>query len=64
MQEGELQAAAQAARLLRELQAAGSPLGLAPACDQPRPFEHAEVFGDGRHAHLEWLGELGDRALA
>ena len=37
---------------------ARSPLSIAPARDQSRAFEYLEVFGDGRHAHLEWLGKL------
>jgi hypothetical protein len=42
----------------------GPPLRLTPAHDQPGALEHAQVLGDGRHAHVERLGELGDRALA
>ena len=32
--------------------------------DQTRPFEHAQVFRDRRHAHVEGLGELGHREFA
>src|SRR5918995_6596595 len=45
-------------------QTARPPLRVAAAGDQPRPFEHAQVLRDGRHAHLEGLRQFGDRALA
>src|SRR5215813_441877 len=44
----------------RRLQTAGTPLRVAAADDQSGPFEHLQVFGDGRQAHVEGLGELGD----
>ena len=44
--------------------AASSPLGLLPAGDQTRPFEHTQVFRDRRHAHVERLGEFGHREFA
>src|SRR5215210_8695081 len=37
------------------LHAAGPPLGVAAAGDQPRPLEHLEVPRDGRQAHGEGL---------
>src|SRR5687768_11772404 len=40
---------------------AGPPLRLAPPDDQSSPLEDAQVFGDGGHAHLERLGQFGDR---
>src|SRR3569623_1066645 len=40
------------------LQLAWPPLRLAPARNQPRPFQHLEMFGDGRKAHLARLGEF------
>ena len=46
------------------LDPAGPPLGLASARDQARALEHAQVLRDGGHAHVERLGELGDRAFA
>lgn len=42
------------------LEPAGAPLRIAGAGDEPGVLEYAEVLGDGGHAHLEWLGELGD----
>src|SRR5262245_18577774 len=44
-------------------QAAGSPLGPPPACNQARVLEHLEVLGDCRKAQVEGLGERGDRLL-
>ena len=46
------------------LDPARSPLRLAAAHDQPGPLQHAQVLGHGRHAHVEGLRQLGDRALA
>src|SRR5687768_17628696 len=46
------------------LEAAGPPLGIAAARDQPRPFEHPEMLRHGRHAHRERLGQLGHGPLA
>ena len=40
------------------------PLRLAAARDQASPLQHLEMFGDGRHAHLEWLGQLRNRSFA
>ena len=48
----------------RRLDPARPPLRLAPARDQAGALEHPQVLRDGRHAHVERLGELGDRALA
>src|SRR5579864_3202200 len=42
---------------------AWTPLSLAAARDQPSALEHLEMLGDGGQAHLEGLGELGDRGL-
>src|SRR3954468_12041613 len=46
------------------LERAGAPLRITAARDQSRALEHLEVLGDGGHAHLEGLGQLGDRGLA
>src|SRR5688572_26137045 len=46
------------------LDAARPPLRLAPARDQAGALQHPQVLGDRRHAHVERLGQLGDRALA
>ena len=46
------------------LNPARPPLGLASARNEARALEHAQVLRDGGHAHLERLGELGDRAFA
>src|SRR5437867_367227 len=46
------------------IQAAGPPLCIAAPNHQPRALEHFQVFRDGGHAHIEWLGEFGDRRLA
>ena len=43
---------------------AGPPLRVAAAGDQAGALEHFEVLGDRRHAHVERLGERGDRRLA
>jgi hypothetical protein len=45
------------------LQTARAPLGFTSPRDEPGPFEHFEVLGDGGKAHLERLGEFGDRGL-
>src|SRR5712692_820469 len=46
------------------LEATRPPLRLAAARNEAGAFEHLEMLGDGGHAHLEWLGQLGDRGLA
>jgi hypothetical protein len=46
------------------LDATPPPLRLLSLRDQPRALEHAEVLRDGGQAHVERLGELGDRAFA
>lgn len=46
------------------VEAAGPPLRFATARDQAGAFQHLEVFGDGRHRHLEGPGEFGHRSLA
>src|SRR6185295_7880532 len=46
------------------LDAAGAPLRLAAARDQPGALQHLEVLGDRRKAHVEGFGQLGDRRLA
>src|SRR5262249_46222135 len=46
------------------LEAARAPLCLAAARDQPGSFQHFQVFGNGRHAHLERLRQFGHRTLA
>ena len=33
-------------------------------CDKPRRLQHAKVFQDGRHGHVERLGQLRDGRLA
>src|SRR2546426_257719 len=38
-------------------------LGVASARDQSGPLQHFEVLGDGRLAHVEGSGQLGDRRL-
>src|SRR5258708_11899619 len=43
---------------------AGTPLRLAPACNQTSVFQHLEVPGDGRHAHPKGRSQLRDRGLA
>ena len=40
---------------------AGTPLRLAALADEARALQHFEMFGDRRQAHVERLGELGDR---
>src|ERR687887_2878852 len=42
------------------VEATGSPLRLATACDEARPLEHLEVLRDPRQGHVEGLGQLGD----
>src|SRR5712691_10035309 len=53
-------------RILKRLglEPAGAPLRLAPARNQPRALQRFEMLGNGRQAHLEGLGQLGDRGLA
>jgi len=34
-------------------------LGIASTCDEARSFQDFQMLGDGRHAHLERLGEIG-----
>src|SRR6186997_249549 len=46
------------------LQSTRSPLRLPSLLDETGPFEHAEVLGDGRLAHVEGCGEVLDRRLA
>src|SRR5690348_10344044 len=46
------------------LEPAWPPLRLAAARDEAGALQHLEVLGDGGHAHLERLGQLGDRGLA
>src|SRR5829696_3064594 len=48
----------------RRLDPARAPLRFPAAGDEPGALEHAQVLRDGRHAHLEGLGELGHGALA
>ena len=45
-------------------EAAGPPLRLMPARDEVCAFEHLQVFGDSRQAHVERFGQLrhGSRA--
>src|SRR2546421_7932792 len=45
------------------LEPAGPPLRLVSTRDQPRALKHLKVLGDGRHADLEWLGQLCDRGF-
>src|SRR6186713_1938994 len=45
-------------------QATGTPLRLAALADQPRALQHFQMLGDRRQAHVEGLGELGDRCFA
>src|SRR5262245_39148574 len=45
------------------LDAARPPLRLAAPHDEVGALQHLEMLGDGRQAHVEWLGELGDRGL-
>src|SRR5579863_10433276 len=45
------------------LQPAGTPLRLAPARNQARALQHLQMLGDRGHAHLERLGQFGDRGL-
>src|SRR5262245_50885992 len=44
------------------LEPAGPALRIASTHDQAGALEHAEMLGDGRQAHVERLGELGDRS--
>src|SRR6202790_1004115 len=46
------------------LEPAGPPLRLATARDQTRALQHFEMLGDGGKAHLEGLGQIGDRDFA
>src|SRR5208282_1467332 len=46
------------------LQATRPPLRLAAASDQPGALQHLQMFGDRRHTHLKWRGQLGNRSLA
>ena len=48
----------------RRIDVAAPELRIARASDEARPLEHAEVFRYARQAHVEGLGQLGDRALA
>src|SRR2546423_11843723 len=41
----------------------GSVLGALTPSDQPGPFQHLDVLGDGRERQLERLGELLDSSL-
>src|ERR1700746_548391 len=43
---------------------AWTPLRLATTRDKPRALEHLQMLGDSGQAHLEGLGEFGDRGLA
>src|SRR5215469_1321438 len=47
----------------RCLQAAGAPLGVTAAADEPGLLQHLQVLGDGGLADLEGRGELGHRGL-
>src|SRR5437762_4741120 len=46
------------------LEPAGPPLRFVSPRDQSRALQHLKVLGDGRHAHLEWLGQLCDRGFS
>src|SRR5687767_4299419 len=46
------------------LDPAGPPLRVAPPRDQPGALEHPKVLRHGDQAHVERLGQLGDRAFA
>jgi hypothetical protein len=46
------------------LDAAMAELCIPAACDQPGPFEHAQVLRDGWHAHVERLGQFRHGRLA
>src|SRR5579872_844829 len=46
------------------LEPARTPLRLAPARDEPRALQYLEMLGNRGKAHLEGLGEFGDRGLA
>src|SRR6185436_15674301 len=46
------------------LDPAGPPLRLTPPGDEPGALEHAQMLRDRRHAHVEELGQFGDRTLA
>src|SRR5258707_5495077 len=45
------------------LEPAGPPLRLATALDEPRAFQHFQVFRDCRQAYLETLGQFQDRGF-
>src|SRR5688500_2348181 len=45
------------------LETARPPLGVAAPADETGPLQHAQVLRDGRHAHVERLGQLCDRAF-
>jgi len=45
------------------LEAAGTPLGLAPAGDEPGSLQDLEMLGDGGKGHLERGSDLADRGL-
>ena len=49
---------------LARVELAGTPLGVAAAGDEARPFEDFEVTGDGGKADVKGLGELVDGCLA
>src|SRR6516162_3166472 len=46
------------------LDPAGPPLRFAATRDQPGPFQHLQVLGDGGKTHRKRLGEFADRGLA
>src|SRR4029077_19067045 len=46
------------------LQPARPPLRFAPPGDEPCVLQHFQVLGNRGHAHVEWLGQFGDRSLA
>src|SRR5581483_2122372 len=46
------------------LKTAGPPLSMARASDEFGAFQHFQMFGDGRTAHVERAGEFLDRRLA
>src|SRR5271165_629013 len=45
-------------------QAPRTPLGIPPARNQSRSFEHFEVFGNRRLAHGKWLCQVRDGGVA
>src|SRR5579863_892238 len=48
----------------RRLEAAGAPLGVAAAADEPGFLQHLQMLGDGGLADLEGGREFGDGGLA